>query len=275
MAACDPREAKTGALFDIEGASVVVTGGAAGIGLAYAEVMAANGARVTIIDADAGAIERAVEALSRLGPRARGSVADVTDRTALDGAMTAAATARGRLDVVFANAGIAAGPGFLTTEGARDPAGAIESIASELWERVIATNVGAVFATIRAAVPHMKAQGGGRIIVTTSIAGSRPSAVVGTPYMIAKAAAEHLVRQAALELGAYGIRVNAIAPGPFKTRITSPGLESIWARGLPVGRVASTDEIKGLALYLASPASGYVTGAQFVIDGGSLLGRAS
>ncbi len=82
------------------------------------------------------------------------------------------------------------------------------------------------------------------------------------------------MRQAALELARYGIRVNAIAPGPFATRITSPGLTAIWSRALPVGRIASTDEIKGLALYLASGASRYVTGSQLVIDGGSTLGRA-
>jgi NAD(P)-dependent dehydrogenase (short-subunit alcohol dehydrogenase family) len=119
----------------------------------------------------------------------------------------------------------------------------------------------------------MKARGG-RIVVTTSIAGVRPSAVVGTPYMVAKAAAAHLVRQAALELARFNIRVNSIAPGPFLTRITSPGLRAIWEKALPVHRLASVDEIKGLALFLASPASGYVTGAEFIIDGGSLLGRA-
>ena len=74
--------------------------------------------------------------------------------------------------------------------------------------------------------------------------------MVGTPYMVAKAGAAHLVRQAALELARYGIRVNAIAPGPFLTRITSPGLHAIWDKALPVGRVATTDEIKGLALFL-------------------------
>jgi NAD(P)-dependent dehydrogenase (short-subunit alcohol dehydrogenase family) len=92
--------------------------------------------------------------------------------------------------------------------------------------------------------------------------------------MIAKAAAAHLVRQAALELASYGIRVNAIAPGPFATRITSPELTALWSRALPLRRIASTDEIQGLALYLASGASRYVTGSQLVIDGGSTLGRA-
>jgi len=265
---------KAKALFDIAGATAVVTGGAAGLGLAFAEVLAANGARVTILDVDRDALDRAVEALSALGEPARGMRADVTDAAALGEAMTRATAATGRLDVVFANAGITAGPGFLTVEGRREPAGAIEAIPVELWERVIATNLTGVFNTIRAAVPAMKAQGSGRIIATASIAGLRPSAVVGTPYMVAKAGVLHLVRQAALELARYGIRVNAIAPGPFLTRITSPGLKAIWEKALPLGRVATTDDIKGLALFLASPASSYVTGAQFTIDGGSLLGRA-
>lgn len=269
---CEGMQAK--ALFDVDGYTAVVTGGAAGIGLAYAQVMAANGARVVLLDADGEAIERAVAELSPLGKPATGLLADVTDRAALSDAIAATAARTGRLDVVFANAGITAGPGFLTTDGARDSAGAIENISAQLWDGVIATNLGGVFATIRAAVPAMKARGGGSIVATTSIAGLRPSAVVGTPYMVAKAGAAHLVRQAAFELAAYGIRVNAIAPGPFATRITSPGLHAIWSKALPVGRVAGTDEIKGLALFLASPASAYVTGAQFVIDGGSLLGRA-
>jgi NAD(P)-dependent dehydrogenase (short-subunit alcohol dehydrogenase family) len=262
------------ALFDIAGATAVVTGGASGIGLACAQVLAANGARVTLLDIDAQALERTVAELAPLGEPATGMVADVTDSAALGAAIAATAVRTGRLDIAFANAGITAGPGFLTTEGARDPAGAIESIPPALWDKVIATNLTGVFATIRACVPHMKAAGGGSIVVTTSIAGLRPSAVVGTPYMVAKAGAAHLVRQAALELAAHRIRVNAIAPGPFATRITSPGLHAIWSRALPVGRVASTGEIQGLALLLASPASAYVTGAEFVIDGGSLLGRA-
>jgi NAD(P)-dependent dehydrogenase (short-subunit alcohol dehydrogenase family) len=261
------------ALFNVEGFTAVVTGGAAGIGLAYAEVMAANGADVTLIDADLKALDGAVAGLCKRGS-ATGLVADVTDHAALHDAIVETVARTSRLDVVFANAGITAGPGFIATDGQRDPAGAIENIPAELWEKVIATNLTSVFATIRSCVAPMKARGGGSIIVTTSIAGLRPSAVVGTPYMIAKAGAAHLVRQAALELARYGIRVNAIAPGPFATRITSPGLHAIWAKALPVGRVASTDEMKGLALFLASPASAFVTGAQFVIDGGSLLGRA-
>jgi NAD(P)-dependent dehydrogenase (short-subunit alcohol dehydrogenase family) len=271
--ASEPLRAK--ALFDVGGFTAVVTGGAAGIGFAYAEVMAANGANVTLVDSDGAALDAAVVALARHGGTAQGTTVDVTDRGALHGAIAAIAARTGRLDVVFANAGITAGPGFLTTDGARNAAGAIENIPCELWQQVLDTNLTSVFTTVRACVAPMRAHcSGGSIIVTTSIAGLRPSAVVGTPYMIAKAAAGHLVRQAALELAAHGIRVNAIAPGPFATRITSPELTAIWSRALPVRRIAATEEIKGLALYLASGASRFVTGAQFVIDGGSTLGRA-
>ena len=152
---------------------------------------------------------------------------------------------------MFANAGITAGPGFLTVEGKRDPAGAIENIPFELWQRVIATNLSAVFATLRSAVPHMKRQNGGALIATTSVAGLRPSSVVGTPYMIAKAACAHLVRQAALELARFGIRVNAIAPGPFLRRSRRPACApSGSAPASPSRRHARRDP--GLALFLAS-----------------------
>ena len=118
---------------------------------------------------------------------------------------------------------------------------------------------------------------GGRIKVTTSAI--RGEAIVGMPYMPAKAAAAHLVRQAALELAKYNILVNAIAPGPFVTKIGgchmhNPETVKAFARFAPLHRLGSTDEIQGLALFLASPASTYVTGSQIVIDGGVLLGQA-
>ena len=263
------------ALFNVEGFTAVVTGGAAGIGLAYAEVMAANGANVTLIDADGAALDAAVAAL-----RAPGRVRDRPRRRRHRPAPRCTTRSRRRQSARAASTWCSPMPASRRGRASSRPtARAIPPAPSrtsptQLWQKVLDTNLTGVFTTIRACVPPMKAQGGGSIIVTTSIAGLRPSAVVGTPYMIAKAGAAHLVRQAALELARYGIRVNAIAPGPFATRITSPELTAIWSRALPVGRIASTDEIKGLALYLASGASGFVTGAQFVIDGGSTLGRA-
>jgi NAD(P)-dependent dehydrogenase (short-subunit alcohol dehydrogenase family) len=273
---------KAAELFNVRGLGVIVTGAASGIGLACARVLAANGANVALIDRDAERLADAVAEVSALqaaaGARVLGEVADVRDRAALERAFAVAAAAFGRLDVVFANAGVGGGPGFLSADGARSDATAIEAIAPERWAAIIDTDLSGVFRTIQAAVRHMKA-GGGRIIVTTSIAALKTETVIGKPYPVAKAGAEDLVRQAALELARYNIKVNAMAPGPFLTnisggRLQDPAVRAHHIRSVPLGRIASTDEIMGLALFLASPASDYMTGAQIVIDGGAMLGRA-
>jgi NAD(P)-dependent dehydrogenase (short-subunit alcohol dehydrogenase family) len=268
-------------LFKVRDLGAVVTGAASGIGLACARVLAANGANVAMIDRDAARLSEAVAAMQAAsGMRVRGEVADVTDRTALERAFDAAAAAFGRIDVVFANAGISGGPGFLTADGRRPEEAAIEAIAPERWAAIVDTNLTGVLRTIQAAVRHMKASGGGRIVVTTSIAALKTETVIGTPYPVAKAGAAHLVRQAALELARYNIKVNAMAPGPFLTNIAGgrlqqdPALREHHARSVPLKRIATTDEIMGLALFLASPASDYMTGAQVVIDGGATLGTA-
>jgi NAD(P)-dependent dehydrogenase (short-subunit alcohol dehydrogenase family) len=271
---------KTTELFDVRGLVTIVTGAASGIGLAYAEVMADNGARVTLMDRNAASLDAAVQRLAERGGEVRGQTLDVTDRAGLRAGIDAAAAHYGRLDVVFANVGIDSPPGFLGMNGTRNPYGAIENVSDERWDLVMETNLTSMFGTIKAAVPHMKKNAkGGRIIVTTSVAAIRGEAIVGMPYMPAKAGAAHLVRQAALELAKYNILVNAIAPGPFVTNIAGghmrdPATVAAFARFSPLHRLASTDEIQGLALFLASPASSYVTGSQIVIDGGVLLGLA-
>jgi NAD(P)-dependent dehydrogenase (short-subunit alcohol dehydrogenase family) len=265
-------------LFVVEGTAVIVTGAASGIGLACARVLAANGARVTLMDKDAAGLDRAIREMPK-GADVRPEVVDVTDRAALDRAFDAAAKARGRIDVVFANAGIGGGPGFLGLDGQRRPEGAFEGISDERWGAVVSHHLTSVFWAIQAAVRHMKPQGGGRIIVTTSIAALKTEAVIGAPYMAAKAGAAHLVRQAALELARYNILVNAIAPGPFITnisggRLRDPAVRQHHEKVSPLKRMAEPDEIMGLALFLASPAASYITGAQMVIDGGARLGPA-
>jgi NAD(P)-dependent dehydrogenase (short-subunit alcohol dehydrogenase family) len=202
---------KTSELFDVAGLATIVTGAASGIGYAYADAMADNGARVVLLDIDRAGLDQAVAKLKAKGGDVRGAVADVTDRSALRATIDRAAGELGRLDVLFANAGIDAGPGFLAMTGERAADGAFETMAEEKWDKVIATNLTSVFNSIRAAVPHMKKNGksGGRIVVTTSVAALRPEAIVGMAYMPAKAGAAHLVRQAALEFAKYRQRDSA------------------------------------------------------------------
>jgi NAD(P)-dependent dehydrogenase (short-subunit alcohol dehydrogenase family) len=272
---------KASELFDVAGLAAIVTGAASGIGYAYADAMADNGARVMLLDIDRAGLDQAVTKLQAKGGDVRGAFADVTDRGALRAAVDRAAGELGRLDVLFANAGIDSAPGFLAMTGERTFEGAFENVSDERWDKVIATNFTSVFKSIRAAIPHMKQNGksGGRIIVTTSVAALRPEAIVGTPYMPAKSGAAHLVRQAALELAKYNIVVNAIAPGPFITKLAGghmrdPEVAKAFGSAVPLGRVASSDEIQGAALFLASRASTFVTGAELVVDGGVMLGRA-
>ncbi len=270
-------------LFTVEGYAGVVTGGASGLGLGFVEALAENGARVTMVDVDAGRIEREVQRLRALGWDVRGAVADVTDHAALDRAFDEAAAEYGKLDVVFANAGVDPGPGFLagwTGEARpRNPEGALEAYSDQRWERVININLNGVFATLRAAARHMKPRKFGRIIVTTSLAALINESMIGAAYMASKAAAAHLMRNVALELAAYNITVNAIAPGFFVTNIGGghahdPEVQARISKVIPMHRVGFPDDMKGLALFLASPASAYVTGVQIPIDGGWMLGDA-
>jgi NAD(P)-dependent dehydrogenase (short-subunit alcohol dehydrogenase family) len=270
-------------LFKVEGYGVVVTGGASGLGLAYAEALAENGAQVTMLDVDAGRIANETRRLGALGYAVRGEVVDVSDHTALDRAFDAARAAHGRLDVVFANAGIDSGPGFLGSwvgaQRQRNSDGAIEIYTDERWERVIDVNLSGVFATLRAGARIMKPQRSGRMIVTTSVAAYQCEPAIGSAYMAAKAGCTHLTRCVAHELAAYNITVNAIAPGFFVTNIggghaKNPATQEAVAKSVPMHRVGFPDDIKGLALFLASPASGYLTGQQISIDGGWTMGAA-
>jgi NAD(P)-dependent dehydrogenase (short-subunit alcohol dehydrogenase family) len=131
---------------------------------------------------------------------------------------------------------------------------------------------------LKAAAPHMKRQCAGRIIVTTSVAAAKTENFIGYPYIAAKAASAHLVRQAALELARFNMTVNAIAPGPFLTtiwgnRMANPVVRRAFESAPLLHRMASLEEIQGLALLLASAASSYITGTQLAIDGGALAGH--
>jgi NAD(P)-dependent dehydrogenase (short-subunit alcohol dehydrogenase family) len=261
-------------MFDVRGQTAVITGGASGIGLAFSEAMAESGARVAMLDMNPASLEQEVARLKRLGFDVRGHVADITDHARLDAAFDDVAAELNGVDIVFANAGIDPGPGFLGFDGVSRPLeGALENYDDARWAKNIDVNLNGTFATLRAAARTMKPTGrGGSIVVTTSVASYTNAPTLGAAYMASKAGVAHLMRNVALELAPHNIRVNAIAPGPFITNIGGGWLKDEEAQKgmatiVPLGRVAQTSEMKGLALFLASKASSYVTGAHIPIDG--------
>jgi len=261
-------------VFDVRGLRVVVTGAASGLGFAMAEVLVECGARVTLADIDAERLEDVTASLEGRAGAARAFVVDVSDESSVQALIDDVVTAEGGLDVVFANAGIAATPGFAVEGGQR-----LDTVERSDWDKVLAVNLTGVLFTMKHAAAVMRRQGSGRIVVTSSNAGMRPEPVVCYGYAASKAAIINLVRQAALELAPHGVLVNAICPGPFKgTRIgggvtenPDPEMEHMWATTIPLGRMAEPEELKGLVLLLASPASSFMTGAAYLIDGGTLV----
>jgi NAD(P)-dependent dehydrogenase (short-subunit alcohol dehydrogenase family) len=255
-------------LFDVDGDGVLVTGAASGLGFAIARVLAVNGARVTMVDVEAGRLEAAVAELAETGGTVRGRVADVRSREEVERVVAEAAAWGSGLDTVFANAGISSGLGHVFGEGE------LARVDDERWRRVLDTNLTGAFHTIRAAAASLNE--GGRIVATTSVAGLRADPLVGYAYSSSKAALTHLVRVTAGELAKRRIRVNAIAPGSFLTEIgrSNPGsgrmLEEL-RRATLLGRLADPAEIEGIALLLASGASSHITGAVFTVDGGVMV----
>ena len=261
-------------LFDVRGTRIVVTGSASGLGFAMAEVLAECGARVTLADVAEDRLEASTESLRSRGFDARSFVVDVSDEDRVQALFDAVVEEQGGVDSVFANAGLAAVPGFRLDGGQT-----FDTIDRTDWDRVLGVNLNGVMHTMRSATRVMREQGSGRVVVTASNAGLRVEPMACYGYHASKAAVIHLVRAAALELAPHGILVNAICPGPFYGTLIGGGvtedptdeLKEMWQTLIPLGRMAHPDELKGLVVLLASPASSFMTGAAFVVDGGSLV----
>jgi NAD(P)-dependent dehydrogenase (short-subunit alcohol dehydrogenase family) len=271
-------------LFDVRGQVALVTGGASGLGYAFSSILADAGATVVIADVDPDGLKQATEALAesaqaagRTAPRDRsgpplisGRTLDVSDASAVRATVDDIVAAHGRIDIVFANAGVARGGSPMTSEGWLD------DMSMPDYNALIDINLHGVVYTAQAAARHMKRQRSGSIVTTASTAGLRNDPFTPYSYTIAKAAVVNFTKQAAHDLARWNVRVNAIAPGPFKTHIGGKGPRSAegdakWNAVVPLGRMGDPQEIRGLALLLASPAGSFMTGGIYPIDGGALL----
>jgi len=258
-------------LFDVRDQVALVTGGASGLGYAFASILADAGARVVIADWNADALGKAADSLAASsGSAVTGERLDVTDAPAVTSCVDGIVAAHGRIDIVFANAGVARGRPPLFAEGW------LEDMTMTDYNALIDVNLHGVVYTVQAAARHMKRQRSGSIVTTASTAGLRNDPYTPYSYTIAKAGVINFTRQAAHDLARWGVRVNAIAPGPFKTNLgggsaTSADADALWRAVVPLGRMGNPAEIRGLALLLASSAGSFMTGGVYPIDGGALL----
>jgi NAD(P)-dependent dehydrogenase (short-subunit alcohol dehydrogenase family) len=239
--------------------TALITGGNSGIGLATARLFAAEGARVAITGRDRAKLDAAVK---EIGPNAIGIVADATDIAATESAVAQTVATFGKLDIVFANAGIAAG----TPLGATKPAA---------FEDIIATNLNGVFFTVQAALPHLNDNAS--IILIGSVI-----SVLGIPgyaaYAASKAGIRAMARVMASELSPRGIRVNVVAPGAIRTPIwgaatATPEAEQAFEKRIalstPLGRIGEPDHVANTVLFLASDEAAHIQGQEIFIDGGA------
>ncbi len=251
---------------DFTGKVALITGGANGIGQAAAQGFARLGARIVIVDRDEAAGEATALGIREQGGEARFVAADVTRSADVQGYVRATLDAYGAIDCFFNNAGI---------EGTVVP---LVDYDEAVFDAVIAVNLKGVFLGLRHVLPIMLRQGRGAVVNTASTAG-----LVGSPGLSAYVASKHgvlgLTRSAAGEVGAAGVRVNAVCPGPTDTRMiqslveqSSPGdHEAAAARyraSIPLGRYATVKEVTDVVLFLCSDLASSVTAAHFVVDGG-------
>ena len=243
---------------DLSGRTALITGAASGIGRASALSFASAGASVALVDIDAEGLANTAAATRAAGGRAEALVADVRDLQAVTSAIERAVQAFGRLDAAHNNAGV---PG---------PYVPLDEYAEQDFMEILQVDLAGVWRCMRAEIRHMRTQGSGAIVNTSSMLGSAAMPDNGA-YVAAKHGVHGLTRAAALELGGTGIRVNAIAPGVTRTAMTSAVSDELL-RAVPLGRVAEPEEIAAAAVWLCSPEASYITGSVLVADGGWLAG---
>ncbi len=247
-------------IFDLTGKVALVTGASSGLGVRFAEVLAANGAVVVLVARRADRLEAVKARIEQSGGHAIAVEADVRNRTAMQAAFDGAEKAFGTVTILVNNAGVV-------------HSGRAVELAEEDWRRVLATNLDAVFYWAQEAARRMLAVGkGGAIVNIASVLGFSPDKGVAA-YATAKAGVIQLTKALALELSFKGIRVNTIAPGWIVTEINRDYLAGPGAamrRQIPIGRFGDVSDLDGPLLLLVSDAGRYMTGATIVADGGQL-----
>ena len=258
----------------LDGKTALVTGAASGMGAATARLLAAHGAQVALLDVSEPGMGAVCAEIAATGGQAFGLKADKSDEAQMRAAIAGLVAASGRLDIVVANAGI---------NGVWAP---IDELLPAEWDRTIAINLRGTYLTLHFAVPHLKAAGGGAVVIVSSINGTRTFTTAGaSAYTATKAAQAAMSNQLALELARYRIRVNAVCPGQTSTGIaastTKRNVEAarvpvVWPEGdipLSGGTPATPEQIAEAIHFLVSDTSRHITGTWLQIDGGQSLLR--
>ncbi|ROT98231.1 SDR family oxidoreductase [Marinobacter sp. R17] len=254
----------TNPLFDMTGRVALITGSTKGIGRSIAEEMARAGAKVVISSRKAEVCEQVAGELKEQGFEAIAVPCHVGRKDDLQNLVDKTLSAWGRIDVLVCNA--ATNPVYGPTQDMTDDA----------WDKIMDTNVKGTFWLTQMVLPHMAERGDGQVILLSSIAGIRGNTVIGT-YGVSKAAEAALARNLAVEWGPKGIRVNSIAPGLVRTDfakalVEDPERLKRVEEKTPLRRIGEPVDIAGLAVFLATPASAYITGQVIVADGGETAG---
>ena len=249
---------------DLGGKVALVTGGTRGLGKALALALGRSGAKVAVFGRKQENLDAALEEFNAAGIEAMGMTAKVGDVEGLADVFAAVKDKYQGIDILVNNVGM----NIFTP--------LVSEADEKLWNKTIETNLTSVFVCSKEAVKSMKERGGGKIINVSSIAGQRATFGLGI-YCIAKAGVDMLTKVLAKELATSNIQVNAVAPSVIRTDFSKP----LWGnenslkqllQTIPAGRIGELDDVAGAVLFLASPASGFITGAVIPLDGGSLCG---
>lgn len=251
-------------LFDLTGKTALLTGASRGMGLAMATALADHGATVVLSARGQEALEEAASGINARGNgKAYGIACNVGDKTQLEALVTQARKDAGPIDILFGNAGV--NPHY----------GRTMDIPDDAYEKTMSANVQSNLWLARLCAPDMTARGGGSMVFTSSIGAFKPTEVLGT-YGVSKLALIGLVRNLATELGPDGIRVNALCPGLVRTEFAralwdNPKAEARAKKSIPLKRLGEADDFEGIAVFLASSASRYMTGQALTVCGGSSM----